>query len=91
MSINMDNLITCEEVRKINKFKFEELKNKYGYKEAYKFLGSEETKDIGLYPLKKIIPIENYCKELPESYEQTFAQIFGFSYKSNYYIFEYCG
>lgn len=91
MSESMDKLVKSGDVREIDKVSFNELKKKHGYVPAYEFLGTEEAKENGLHPLKKIVPIENWCYQLPESYEDTFAEIWAFSYFGKYYVFSFCG
>lgn len=87
MSEGMDALITCEEVSSIEKEEFLRLKKVHGYIKAYQEISREDALDMGLHPLKEIVPIVNEEYPIPESYAVDGTLVFAFSYKKNYYIF----
>lgn len=88
MSSSMDRLVSSTgNISRLSKDDFLNLKNEYGYEKAYKALGRELALDIGLHPLKEIVPIANFDNQLPESSESEFAVVFGFSYKRDHYIY----
>jgi len=87
MSERMDTLLTETGIRSITKEKFIKIKKEYGYQQAYKALGRDLATDLGLHPLKEILLIENYTKQMPESYDEEYSITFSFSYKRNHYIY----
>lgn len=101
MSEGMDRLVgkitdkgiagCIEVVKAIEKQEFDSMKKEFGYKPAYEFLDRDLAIDIGLHPLKKVIPVSNIEIEGYESYENEYILIFAFSYKGQHYKYVDCG
>lgn len=87
MSKGMDALITETGIRSITKEEFIKIKEEYGYQQAFNALGRDLTTELGLHPLKEISLLENYTKQIPESYDEEYSITFSFSYKRNHYIY----
>ena len=68
MSERMDMLLTETGIQSITKEEFIRIKKEYGCQQAYKALGRDLATELGLHPLKEISLIENYTKQMPESW-----------------------